>query len=65
MAGDRPRGKYATTPGGLVRKVAYLPPDVAEELRETAHQLRLRESELIREAVKKHLRRLREGKNKR
>lgn len=59
MAPKRPKGKYHSTPGGLVRKVAYLEPELAAELREVAHQQERPESDLIREAVREHLKKLR------
>lgn len=59
MTRKRRSGKYSTTPGGLRRKVVYLPPEVEEELRDTAHRLERTESDLIREAVKAYLGRLR------
>jgi predicted DNA-binding protein len=59
--GERRKGKHFTTAGGLVRKVVYLPPNLEDELRDLAHELRRTESDLIREAVAEHLRRLREG----
>ncbi len=55
------RGKGMETPGGLVRLIVYLPPDLEGELRDVAHDQRRSKSDLIREAVREHLRRLREG----
>lgn len=49
------------TPGGLVRLIVYLPPELEHELRDVAHDQRRSKSDLIREAVAEHLRRLREG----
>lgn len=57
---DRKRGRYMTTPSGLIRKNVYLPPDVEEELREAAHRRRRSESDLIRQGVVELLERLRE-----
>ena len=51
----RDRGKTMTTPGGLVRKVAYLDPEEAEGLRRRAFEERRSESDMIREAVRKLL----------
>ena len=51
-----PRGGTTTrTPGGLVRKVAYLHQDEAEALRRAAFDERLTESAIIREALRARL----------
>lgn len=44
-------GETTTTPGGLRRKVLLLTEELAEELRERAHQERRSESEIAREAL--------------
>jgi hypothetical protein len=62
VARKRTKGKYHSTPGGLIRKVAYLEPEAAAELRELAHRIERPESDLIREAVRDFLRKAREGK---
>ncbi|HSL84718.1 MAG TPA: CopG family transcriptional regulator [Thermoanaerobaculia bacterium] len=49
------------TPGGLIRLIVYLTPELEEELRDLAHERRRSKSEMIREAVAEHLKRLREG----
>lgn len=54
-------GETTKIAGGLQRTVVYLPPEVEEELRDTAHWLECTESDLIREAVKAYLVRLRKG----
>jgi predicted DNA-binding protein len=59
MAAERRKGKYATTSGGLRRKVVYLPPEAEAELREAAHRLERTESDLLREALREYLDRLR------
>lgn len=48
-------GKFATTTGGLRRKVVYLPPEIEEALRDLAHEERLSESELVRQALQEFL----------
>ena len=58
MAGERRRGKYATTAGGLRRKVVYLPPEVEEQLRAAAYRLERTESDLLRQAIQEFLKRL-------
>lgn len=45
----------AKTPGGLVRRVVYLPPELAEQLRDLSQRLYRPESDLIREAVRELL----------
>jgi hypothetical protein len=54
------RGRYMTTRGGLVRTVLYLPESLKEELREFAHQERRSESDVLREALREYMDRLRE-----
>jgi hypothetical protein len=49
-------GRTTMTRDGLMqRKTFFLDVDVAERLRDVAHQRRLEESVLIREAVRKYL----------
>lgn len=51
-----PRGGTSTiTPGGLVRKVAYLHEDEAEALRRRAFEERRTESAILRDAVRAYL----------
>ena len=45
------------TPGGLIRRVVYLPPELAEQLREFAERRYRPESDLIREAIREYLER--------
>lgn len=51
----RELGASMTTPGGLVRKVAYLHPDEVEALRRKAFEEHRSESDIIREAVRRLL----------
>lgn len=48
-------GKHATTGGGLRRKVVYLPPEIEEALRDLAHEERISESEVLRQALQEYL----------
>jgi len=41
--------------GGLVRRVVYLPPELAERLQERSDRLYRAESDLIREAIREYL----------
>lgn len=43
------------TPGGLIRRVAYLPPELAEQLQDLARRRYRAESDLIREAVREYV----------
>lgn len=61
---ERRKGKYAKTPGGLRRKPVYLEAEVEAELRDVAHRLERSESDLIRQAVREFLERLREGEGR-
>lgn len=45
------------TPGGLIRRNVYLPPELAEQLRELSEELYRPESDLIREAIREYLER--------
>lgn len=55
-------GKFATTSGGLRRKVVYLPPEIESALRDLAHDERLSESEIVRQALQEYLLDRRRGK---
>lgn len=48
-------GKFATTSGGLRRKVVYLPPETETALRDLAHEARISESEIVRQALQEYL----------
>ncbi len=43
------------TTGGLIRRNTYLPPELAERLRDLAERLYRAESDLIREAISEYL----------
>lgn len=45
------------TPGGLIRRVVYLPPELAEQLQDLAERRYRAESDLIREAVREYVER--------
>lgn len=45
------------TPGGLIRRVVYLPPELAELLQDLSARRYRAESDLIREAVREYLER--------
>lgn len=45
------------TPGGLIRRVVYLPPELAQELQDLAERRFRAESDLIREAVREFVER--------
>ena len=45
------------TPGGLIRRVVYLPPELAEQLQSLAERRYRAESDLIREAVREYVER--------
>lgn len=45
------------TPGGLIRRVVYLPPELAEQLQDLAERRYRAESDLIREAVREYIER--------
>lgn len=54
--GRGPRGGTTTvTRKGWVKKNLWMPPDLAEQLRETAFRLRISEAELIRRGLEKVL----------
>lgn len=43
------------TTGGLIRRNTYLPPELAERLRDLAERLYRSESDLIRDAIREYL----------
>ncbi len=45
------------TPGGLIQRVVYLPPELAEHLRDFAARRYRAESDLVREAIREYLER--------
>jgi len=45
------------TPGGLIRRVVYLPPELAELLQDLAERRCRAEADLIREAVREDIER--------
>jgi metal-responsive CopG/Arc/MetJ family transcriptional regulator len=45
------------TSGGLIRRVVYLPPELAEQLQDLARRRYRAESDLIREAVREYVER--------
>ena len=55
--GKKPSGKAPSmrTPGGLIRKVAYLHADEVAALRRLAYEEARSESDIIREAVRAYL----------
>ena len=45
------------TPGGLIRRVVYLPPELAEQLQDFSTRRYRPESDLVREAIREYLER--------